>query len=103
MIFFCVAGIFNNYSYATTESPDSLSREERYAALWDRMKTIPMLDAASKYDYGDIRMTLDTIPEASRLFETYSNSILTFFQQDYDQFNDIIIQANKTEKKKCVL
>ncbi len=96
MIFFCVAGIFYNYIYATTESPDSLSQEERYAALLDRMKTIPMLDAASKYDYGDIRMTLDTIPDASRLFETYINGILTFFQQDYDQFNDIIIQTNKT-------
>lgn len=96
MIFICVAGIFNNYSYATNENPDSLSQEERYAVLLDRMKTIPMLDAASKYDYGDIRMTIDTIPEASRLFETYSNGIFVFFQQDYDLFNDIIIQANKT-------
>lgn len=89
----CMVG--SCYSFAISENSDSISQEERYSGILERMKKIPMLNAVSKYDFGDIKMTIDSIPEANQLLELYLNSIIVFYEQDYEQFNDNIITANK--------
>lgn len=83
------------YSFAISENPDSISQEERYSTILERMKNIPMLNAVSKYDFGDIKMLIDSIPEANQLLELYLNSIIALYEHDDDKFNDNIIAANK--------
>lgn len=90
----CTILIFNCSTLQA--ATDSISREERMSALFDRVKNIPLLESALDFDYGDVKLTTDSIPESTDLMEKYVTGIVLFFEQDYDQFNDIIIDAHKT-------
>lgn len=86
----CTILIFNCSTLQA--ATDSISREERMSALFDRVKNIPLLESALDFDYGDVKLTTDSIPESTDLMEKYVTGIVLFFEQDYDQFNDIIIR-----------
>lgn len=66
------------------------------SALLERVKNIPLLESALNLDYSDVKMTTDSIPEANNLAEKYITGIVSFFEQDYDQVKDIIIEAHQT-------
>lgn len=87
----CTILIFNCSTLQA--ATDSISREERMSALFDRVKNIPLLESALDFDYGDVKLTTDSIPESTDLMEKYVTGIVLFFEQDYDQFNDILKSA----------
>lgn len=87
--------LYISFCYAQPVPKDSLSQEERIKALTERMSKIPIFNEAMKMDYSDIKLSLDTFPESQQLYELYMESIANLYEQDFDKFNDMTINAHK--------
>lgn len=74
---------------------DSLSHEDRIKALADRLVEIPIINEATKMNYGDIKLSLDSIPESLQLYELYMEGLACLFENNLDRFNDMTINAHK--------
>lgn len=87
--------IYVSFCSAQSATEDSISQEDRIKAIAERIVKIPIVNEATKIDFSDIKLSLDSIPESLQLYELYMEGLACLFENNFDRFNDITINAHK--------